>query len=224
MALRMCVLASGSSGNCTLVSSGETAILVDAGLSCREIERRLGLLGFHLHQIQAVCLSHEHGDHNNPGAVGGNPKVLKGEGEWKIGGSEIRGIASFHDAEKGSQRGTNTIFCFTVDGLHVCHMGDLGQLLSENQISGIGQVDVLLIPVGGFYTIDSQQASAVAASLKARITIPMHYKTDKCAYPIAGVEEFLKGRIPVRKLDSSEIDLQAGNLPAGETLVLKHAL
>jgi L-ascorbate metabolism protein UlaG (beta-lactamase superfamily) len=163
---------------------------------------------------EAITVSHEHGDHNNPQSIKGNPKVLKGEGNWKIGGIEIRVVSSFHDEEKGAQRGKNSIFCFTVDGINVRHLGDLGQLLTAAQIEEIGPVDVILIPVGGFFTIDAAQAGKVVASLKPKITIPMHYKTPKCSFPLAGVEAFLQGKPRVIKPGLSEVHILKGELPA----------
>ena len=171
-----------------------------------------------------VTVSHDHADHNNSAMVSGQPQVVKTAGDKEVKGIKVKGIATYHDESKGKQRGTNIIFCFTLDNINICHLGDLGHRLGQEESAQIGQVDVLLIPVGGFYTIDAKAANDVCKQLKPKAAIPMHYKTDKCAYPIAGVEDFLKGRTPVRKLDSSEVDFQAGKLPAGETLVLKHAL
>lgn len=169
-----------------------------------------------------VTISHDHEDHNNDRAVKGNPQVIRGDGIRKVKGIEFKGISSYHDAARGSQRGNNIIFCFTVDGINVCHLGDLGHLLSDKQIADIGPVDILLLPVGGYFTIDAKQATAIYQSLKARIVIPMHYKTSKCGYPISKVDEFLKGKENVRNLDSSETEYKKDNLP--EIVVLQHAL
>jgi L-ascorbate metabolism protein UlaG (beta-lactamase superfamily) len=173
----------------------------------------------------AVTVSHEHGDHNNSGVVKGSPHEIRGEGISKVKGIEFKGIASYHDAGKGSQRGTNTIFCFAVDGINICHLGDLGHLLSDKQIMDIGPVDIVLVPVGGYFTIDAEQATAVSQSLEARVVIPMHYKTAGCGYPISGVDEFLKGKKNVRRLDASEIEFGRDKLPEQtEIVVLRHAL
>ncbi|HUV52584.1 MAG TPA: MBL fold metallo-hydrolase [Dehalococcoidia bacterium] len=171
-----------------------------------------------------MLVSHDHGDHTG-GKVKGNPKQVAGGGSKRISNTEFKGINTYHDTSKGSQRGKNTIFCFAVDGVRICHLGDLGHELSKSEVAEIGQVDVLIIPVGGFYTIDVATASAVCEQIKPRVIIPMHYKNDKCAFPIAGVEDFLKGKKNVKKSDSSEIELRAGQLQqATEIVVLKHAL
>jgi L-ascorbate metabolism protein UlaG (beta-lactamase superfamily) len=172
-----------------------------------------------------VTISHDHGDHNNERAIKGNPQVIRGEGIKKVKGIEFKGISSHHDAARGSQRGNNTIFCFTIDGINVCHLGDLGHLLSDKQIADIGPVDILLIPVGGYFTIDAKEATTVYQSLKAKIVVPMHYKTSKCGYPISKVDEFLKGKENARNLNSSEVEYKKAELPKeAEIVVLQHEL
>jgi L-ascorbate metabolism protein UlaG (beta-lactamase superfamily) len=170
-----------------------------------------------------VTVSHEHGDHNNVGVVRGNPKVVRAGAEIK--GIKIRAIPVAHDDRGGSQRGQNTIFCFEVDGLNVCHAGDLGHALTEAQVKAIGKVDVLMLPVGGFFTIDAKTATKVGEQLKPRVIIPMHFKTEKLDFPIAGVDEFIKGKSNATRSNSSEIELKAGALPAStQIVVLKQSL
>lgn len=172
-----------------------------------------------------VTVSHEHGDHNNIDTVLGNPLVVKDAGNQEVKGIPFKGIASYHDDAGGSQRGPNTIFCFTVDDVKLCHLGDLGHQLSEQQVGDIGEVDVLLIPVGGFFTIDATVAGDITEKLKPKVVIPMHYSTDKCAYPISGVDDFLQGKANVKKMDTSEVELKKSELPAtAEIVVLRHAL
>jgi L-ascorbate metabolism protein UlaG (beta-lactamase superfamily) len=170
-----------------------------------------------------VTTSHEHFDHNNVAAVKGSPQVFKGTTEAR--GIIIRGIATAHDNSGGRERGSNTIFCFEIDGLNVCHAGDLGHLLTDTQVAAIGKVDILLIPVGGFFTIDAKTADQVCDQLKPTVILPMHYKTDKLDFPISGVDEFLKGKSNVTRVDGSEIEIKAEKLPASaQIMVLKPAL
>jgi len=170
-----------------------------------------------------VTASHAHLDHNNVGAVQGNPRVVRGTTEIK--GIKFRGIPTYHDEALGKQRGSNTIFCFEVDGMKVCHLGDLGHPLNDKQVAELGEVDILLIPVGGFYTIDAIAAGLVCDQLKPRVIIPMHYKTSKCTFPISSVDEFLQGKKNVRRLDDSEVEFKSGELPANtQIIVLKPAL
>lgn len=172
-----------------------------------------------------VTISHNHGDHNNDRAIKGNPQSIKEEGIRKAKGIEFKGIPSHHDAIQGSERGGNIIFCFTIDCINICHLGDLGHILDHKQIADIGSVDILLIPVGGYYTIDYKQATTISKSLRPKVVIPMHYKTSKCGYPISKVDEFLKGKKNVRRLDLNEVDYKQSELPEqAEIVVLHHAL
>ena len=170
-----------------------------------------------------VTVSHDHSDHGSVSAVKGSPKVVKSDAEIK--GIKFRGIATFHDAAGGKDRGRNTLLCFEVDGVKICHLGDLGHELTAGQVSAIGAVDVLFLPVGGFYTIDATVAGKVAGQLKPKVVIPMHFRNDKCHFPITGVAEFLRGKKDISQPDASEVAFEAGELPpATRIIVLKPAL
>jgi L-ascorbate metabolism protein UlaG (beta-lactamase superfamily) len=172
-----------------------------------------------------VTVSHSHHDHNNVAAVKGNPEVVNRAGRSVIKGIEVRGVASYHDDAGGRLRGDNVIFCFEVDGVMVCHLGDLGHRLDDKQLEEIGRIDILLIPVGGNFTIDAKVATEVCDRLKPRVIIPMHYKTEKGLLNIAGVDEFIRGKTNVSRPDSSQAEFKPGELPATvQILVLKPAL
>ncbi len=115
---------------------------------------------------------------------------------------------------------TNLIFCFKVDGLNLCHMGDLGHQLNQQQLSEVGQVDILFIPVGGYYTIDAKEATEVVQAVKPKMIFPMHYKTSKADYPITGVDQFLKDKKNIRRLNSSEIEINKDTLPKETEVVI----
>ncbi|MFH1646881.1 MAG: MBL fold metallo-hydrolase [Chloroflexota bacterium] len=170
-----------------------------------------------------VTTSHDHHDHNNVAAVGGNPQVVRGTVTAR--GINIRAIPTTHDDTGGSQRGKNTIFCFEIDGLNVCHAGDLGHVLTEAQVKAVGKVDVLMVPVGGYFTIDAKAATKVCDQLKPRVIIPMHFKSDKLDFPISGVEDFLKSKGNVTRVGGSEIEISAATLPTSpRIMVLKQSL
>jgi L-ascorbate metabolism protein UlaG (beta-lactamase superfamily) len=173
----------------------------------------------------SVTVSHEHGDHNNTVVIGGNPQIIRGVKHAEVKGIKINGVATFHDAEQGKSHGTNTVFCFEVDGIRICHLGDLGHKLNEQQISQIGRVDVLLIPMAGFFTMDAEVATEVVNQLTPKIIIPMHFRNERCDYPISTVDDFLKGKKNVTMMNSSEIKLDSGKIP-NETriIVLKPTL
>ena len=170
-----------------------------------------------------VTVSHTHGDHSNVAAVGGSPVVVRAATETK--GIRFESISTYHDDSAGSQRGSNIIFCFEVDGVTVCHLGDLGHQLGGEEIARLGKVDILLIPVGGSYTIDAAVATEVYSKIKPRIIIPMHYKNEKCHFPIAGVDEFLRDKDNVTKLGVSEAEFHAEHLPSvAQIVVMEPAL
>jgi L-ascorbate metabolism protein UlaG (beta-lactamase superfamily) len=139
-----------------------------------------------------VLRTHDHADHSFLSAV--NPEAIKiaGPGEYEVKGVAVTGVASFHDAQKGAERGKNTIYNIEVDGVNIVHLGDLGHTLEEAQLEEIGSVDVLLIPVGGVYTIDSKDAARVVAQLDPKIVIPMHYKLEDLKVELEPLENFLK--------------------------------
>lgn len=167
-----------------------------------------------------VTQSHEHKDHSAAGIVGGTPIIIKGDGKFKAAEVEFFGVGTFHDDEHGSKRGRNTVFVISADGLRIAHMGDLGHVLTADQAAEIGAVDVALVPVGGFYTLDAEQAWKVVEQLSARIVIPMHYANDKCAFPIAGVETFMAGKPNVIRQGVSSLEITPDNLPAETTVVV----
>ncbi len=172
-----------------------------------------------------VTVSHDHFDHSNVAAVKGNPEVVRRAGRSTAKGIEFKGIASYHDEAKGRLRGNNIIFCFELDGIRLCYLGDLGHLLDDKQVAEIGSVDILFIPVGGYYTIDAKAATEVCNQLKPKVIIPMHYKTEKGIPNIVGVDEFLGGKANVNRLDVSQAEFKPGELPAtGQIIVLKPAL
>jgi len=172
-----------------------------------------------------VTVSHEHADHNNTAAVKGKPEVVRGAGVHKVKGVEIKGVSTSHDEASGSQRGPNVVFCFTLDGVRVCHLGDLGHDLAPGLLAEIGPVDVLMIPVGGTFTIDANAASRVADRIAPKVVIPMHFQNERCRdFPVAAVDDFRKKRQRVRMVDGSEVEIKKENLPAEtETVVLKPA-
>lgn len=171
-----------------------------------------------------VVVSHDHFDHNAVSAVPGKPEVVRGNGIRAVRGVQFRGVATYHDASHGKQRGANTVFCFTLDDIRLCHLGDLGHLLNQAQINEIGAVDILFVPTGGFYTIDAAGASTVCDQLRPKVIIPMHFRTAKCDFPIGGVEDFVRGKKNVNKMDSSRIEFKFEELPvATEIVVLKSA-
>ena len=174
-------------------------------------------------RADGVLISHDHADHNYVDSLEGSPEVLKGSGQIK--GIQVKGVKTFHDESGGSERGQNMVFVFEIDDVNVCFLGDLGHVPIPEQVEAIGPVDVLLVPVGGTYTLDADEAAEVVKSLRPKVAIPMHFKTEKCDLPIEGVKGFLEKMDKVKGLGTSDIVISRGGLPddGPEVWVLDHA-
>ncbi|HKX17374.1 MAG TPA: MBL fold metallo-hydrolase [bacterium] len=147
----------------------------------------------------AVLVSHEHGDHTNVAMAKGKPPVVRGlsDGDWRtivkqpIGKVTVSSVPTYHDDTQGSQRGRNTVFIIEGEGLRIVHLADLGHLLDNAQTTAIGHPDVVMIPVGGHFTIDAAQAKQVLDQIQPRVVIPMHYKTEvNAGWPIGPLDNF----------------------------------
>jgi L-ascorbate metabolism protein UlaG (beta-lactamase superfamily) len=171
-------------------------------------------------EADIVTVSHDHADHNYVEGLPGKPTVIKGAGRHEVKGIVVEGFPAYHDSSQGAQRGHNTIFTVVADNIRVCHLGDLGHCLSDKEVQQIGQVDVLCIPVGGFYTIGPKEATTVAGLLRPNLILPMHVKTAKCNLPIEPVNAFLQGKKEVRKLNASTFSFTKEALATGLGIVV----
>lgn len=179
-------------------------------------------IGYSLGKVTAdiVTVSHDHHDHNNVGAVTGNPKVISGPGEYEIRGVRITGIRTYHDSEGGLRRGKNTVYVIELDDLVVAHLGDLGHVPSSEQVQQMGNVDILLIPVGGTFTINAAQAAEVVNLIEPKIVIPMHYKTPSLKLDVESVDRFLR-EMGVKQVEPQpKLVVNKSALPAETTVVL----
>src|SRR5207248_4939263 len=136
--------------------------------------------GYSLGKVNApiVTISHNHAGHNYVQGVGGNPRVVRGPGEYEISDVLITGVASYHDNKRGQEHGRNTIYVIHIDDLVVCHLGDLGHTLQEEQLEEVADADILMIPIGGHNTINATEAAEVISQVEPRIIIPMHYSAS----------------------------------------------
>lgn len=169
-------------------------------------------IGITLPSVSAdvVTVSHPHYDHNNVAAVSGSPLVIDKPGMFEVKGVQVFGLNTYHDEERGKKRGSNVIFNIRMDGVNVCHLGDVGHGPSPMMIEAIGPVDILLIPVGGTYTIDAEIAKEYVDRLMPSVIIPMHYKAEDINLDIDGVDAFLdyfdKDDVEYVKDDKVEFD------------------
>lgn len=171
-------------------------------------------VGYPMPSVEAdiVTNSHQHADHNYNKAVRGAFKLIDRAGKYSEKGVDIVGVDTFHDAEGGTKRGKNLVFRFSMDGLNVVHCGDLGHALTPEQVQAIGAVDVLIVPVGGFYTIDAQVAKSVVDALHPTLTVPMHFKTPVMNFPITTVDPFVELMGRVQQAGSTEIEVTRESL------------
>jgi Predicted Zn-dependent hydrolases of the beta-lactamase fold len=191
-------------------------------------------LGYSLGEPQAdiVTVSHFHPGHSYIEGIAGNPRQIKGPGEYEIGGIFITGIAAFHDNEQGKARGKNTIYLIEMDGMTLCHLGDLGHPLTSQSIEELGMVDILFLPVGEISTIPISVAVEIVKQLNPHIVIPMHYKTaalttsetlDSPENPLAAnlkpVDEFL-GKMGIQQTEAkAKLSITQSSLPASTQIV-----
>lgn len=194
--------------SCFQILAGQIKIVIDpfseeAGLRLPKLE------------ADVLLITHTHEDHNNIKAVGGSPFLIQGPGEYEVKGVYVKGIPSFHDDKEGKERGNNTIYMIEVEDLKICHLGDLGQKeLTKEQMEEIGEIDVLMLPVGGIYTISAKEALNIMSQVEPKVTIPMHYALPKLKYKLEGVDKFLKilgiksiapeEKLTIKKKDMSE--------------------
>ena len=176
-------------------------------------------------EADIVLTSHDHEDHNYTKDIKGKFTQIKKAGSHNVKDIKIKAIPTHHDPSKGKERGDNLVFVIEADGLTLAHMGDLGHMLEKGTVGEIGKVDVLLLPVGGTYTVDAGEATRVVHDIKPAIIIPMHFKTEKCDFPIAKVEEFTAGKAGVKAAKTSEIEVNKAGLSAEpEIIVMEYAL
>ncbi|MCX5726627.1 MAG: MBL fold metallo-hydrolase [Candidatus Saganbacteria bacterium] len=177
------------------------------------------------YEADIVTISNKSNSENLVKTLQGSPEIFVARiGKWKSAGITIEGILSYRDKNLGKNRGTNTIYIFDIGGIRICHLGTLGHTMTKWAMDKIGKIDVLLIPVGGVYTIGSQDATKVVEQIKPQIAVPMHYKNDACALAIEKVDHFIKGKENVKILDSSEIEVLDELKDAPKIIVLKHEL
>jgi len=179
-------------------------------------------LGYSLGKPTAriVTVSHQHPGHSYVQGIGGEPRLVIRPGEYEISGVLIIGIATFHDADKGEKRGKNTAYLIEVDEVSICHLGDLGHVLTAQQVEEIGNVDVLMLPVGGVSTINASVAAEVVRQLEPKVVVPMHYKTSALNRELEPVESFLK-EVGVKQVEPQpKLSITKSSLPLSTQVFL----
>lgn len=202
-------------------------IITWCGHSCFKIQNKVGSDGITVttdpfdkkvglkapsFESDIVTVSHDHYDHNNVSAMRGEPFVIDTAGEYDIKGAAIHGVEAYHDDKKGKDKGVNVIYRITMDEITVVHLGDLGHELDDKQLEVVQGADILLIPVGGKYTIDAKKAVEVVSQIEPRIVIPMHYLIKGVKLDIDGVEKFVK-ELGVKPTNEAKLKISKKELP-----------
>jgi len=164
------------------------------------------------YEADIVTVSHDHHDHNNTGAIRGNPFIINTAGEYEIKGIFIEGVESAHDEKNGSEYGENIIYRIEMEDISITHLGDLGHVLDAKQLEKLEGTNILLIPVGGKYTINAAKAVEVISQIEPRIVIPMHYKVPGLKSDIEGVEKFIK-ELGVKPRNEEKLKIFKKDLP-----------
>ena len=170
-----------------------------------------------------VTVSHPHKSHSYNEGVSGEHRLLKGPGEYEISGVLILGITTYHDAIKGQSKGKNIIYLMEVDGVAICHLGDIGHVLTDAQIEEMGNVDILMVPVGGVSTINAAMAAELIRKLEPKIVLPMHYKTPKTTRELEPVDNFLKEMGLSQVEPRPKLSVSKSNLPLSTQVIILSA-
>jgi L-ascorbate metabolism protein UlaG (beta-lactamase superfamily) len=202
------------------------------GQSCFRLRQRGGVvitdpycpeIGLTLPRMTStiVTVSHDHPDHSYLEAVRrGGPYVVTGPGEYEVDGIFVVGVTTFHDDKQGAERGKNTAYVIEIEGITVCHLGDLGHVPTQEQVEQLNGVDVLLIPVGGRTTLTGARAAEVVGILEPKIVIPMHYKVPGLTANLDGVSRFLKEMAVEAPTPLESLKLTSSQLPEETQVVL----
>ncbi len=201
--------------SCFKIQSGDTVLITDP------FDKAIGLMPPR-GQVNVVTISHQHYDHNNiESLASANPFIIEGPGEYEVKGINILGIQTHHDAKEGKERGNNTTYLIEMESIKICHLGDLGQeKLTNEQLELLDGVDILMIPVGGIYTLDGEGAADIINQIEPKIVIPMHYKIKELTIKIDGVEEFLKEMGVAKKEAVDKLTIKKKELPEEDTEVV----
>lgn len=182
-------------------------------------------VGFKFPKVSAdiVTVSHQHEDHNKSEQVGGVSMVVSGPGEYEIKRVSVFGIPSFHDDKKGQERGKNTIYVIEIEGIFIAHLGDLGHKLSDSDLEALGSIDVLMIPVGGHYTIDHKVAAEIVRSVEPKVILPMHYQSEglnpSIFASLEGVDEFVN-ELGLKKEEMKKLSIKEASLNPDEQVIV----
>ncbi len=211
---------------------GHSCFLIESSQGTKILIDPLGEeTGYSLPEVapDIITISHEHFDHNYVRPYGDIPRIIRGlspdarrwqKVEETVKDVTISNLSSYHDNKAGKKDGLNSIFIFQLEGLRIVHLGDLGHLLTEEDIKALGAVDILMIPIGGVTTIDPFQAIEVLGQINPKIAIPMHYKTQDCTFTLYSTKKFIEGKNNVKKEGGNTLKVSKETLPNEPQIVI----
>ena len=201
--------------SCFKIQSGETVLITDP------FAKEIGLTPPR-GQVNVVTVSHHHFDHDNIESLSAaNPFIIDGPGEYEVKGVNVTGVLTYHDAKDGKDRGINAAYIIEMEGVKICHLGDLGQAkLTNEQLEIIDGIDILMVPIGGTYTINGEEAADVINQIEPKIVIPMHYKIPGLEIKLDGVDDFLKEMGIAKKDTVDKLTIKKKELPEEDTQVV----
>lgn len=196
---------------------GHASFLIESGDLCLVTDPFAERVGYPIYagKVDIVTVSHNHYDHNAVELLQGQPRLFDRSGEFVVDGVHITGLDTWHDKKQGKERGRNIIFKIVTEEISLLHLGDLGHVLSPELAVRLGRIDVLMVPVGGKFTVDAGMAFNIVELLKPRIIIPMHFQTPPCTITLAPVEGFTMKfdrviKLPFLLLEGSDLDKRSG--------------
>ena len=201
--------------SCFKIQSGEVVVAIDP------FDKEIGLTPPRF-RADVVLVTHAHADHAHVESLGGEPFVISGPGEYEIHTMYIHGIDTFHDQLRGKERGKNTIFKIEMEDIRILHMGDFGEEeMRDETLEAVGEVDVLMIPVGGTYTIDAEAAARIINQIEPRFAIPMHYKIPGIKPNLADLSGFLKEMGVPSQAAEEKLSLKKKDFATSETTAIR---
>ncbi|SRR5581483_10277415 len=199
--------------SCIRIRSREATLIADP------YEKNIGLK-FPRPRADIVTISHNHKGHDNVDGVAGNPKVIQGPGEYEISSVFVTGVQTYHDKRGGRDRGKNTAYAINIEGINICHLGDLGHIPTQAQADAIGDVDLLLVPVGGGNALNASDAAEVVSLFEPAIVIPIHYRVPELTIKLDGVDKFVKEMGTKAPAPVESLNVKRDGLPKETQLVL----
>lgn len=192
--------------SCFKIQGKDTTLVIDP------YDPKLGIKLPKKLEAEILLITHDHYDHNNKEAVSGNPYLIKTPGEYEIKGVQINGIEMFHDKNQGKDRGKTTAYIIEIDEVKICHLGDIGQDLSDEDIEKLGDIDILMIPTGGVYTINAEEAAKIIGEIEPKISIPMHYKIPCLVEKLDTIDKFTD-KVKAKTEKSDMLKVKKESLP-----------